>query len=111
MAILKLPPNIERVVGAMKEYRLAAWPELAPPFHRTAFRRMLSDMSHRHMTLPQLSESSGLRRHEVKSFVEMLEARGVLVERESLVPDSLFWSLGPLGGWLKRAMSSPPNSR
>jgi len=32
-----------------------------------------------------------------------------LLNRESLVPDSL-WSFG-LGGWLRRAISSAPNSR
>jgi hypothetical protein len=77
----------------MKEYRLTAWPELAPPFHRTAYRRMLSDMSQRFMTLPQL------------------ESRKVLVERECMTPDSQFWSLRPLGGWIRRAISSPPSGR
>lgn len=95
----------------MKEYRLAAWPELAPPFHRTAYRRMLSDMSHRFMSMAQLTETSGVKRHEVRSFVEMLEARGILLQRESLAPDSQFWSLRPLSGWLKRAMSSAPSDR
>ena len=40
----------------MKEYRLAAWPQLRAPFDRMAHRRMLSDMSQRHMTLAQLVE-------------------------------------------------------
>jgi hypothetical protein len=92
----------------MKEYRLTAWPDLAPPFDRTAYRRMASDMSHRFMTLPQLADTSGLKRHEVRGFVEMLEARGLIVERVSITPDSQFWSLRPLGGWIKRAMSSHP---
>jgi hypothetical protein len=90
----------------MKEYRLTAWPELAPPFHRTAYRRMVSDMSHRFVTLAQLSDLSGLKRHDVRHFVEMLEGRGLLVERESMSPDSQFWSLRPLGGWIRRAISS-----
>ena len=92
----------------MKEYRLTAWPELAPPFHRTAYRRLASDMSHRFMTLVQLADTSGLRRQQVRGFVEMLEGRGLIVERESITPDSQFWSLRPLGGWIKRAMSSHP---
>ena len=95
----------------MKEYRLAAWPELAPPFDRTAYRRMLSDLSHRFMSLSQLADASSLRRSEVRSFIDMLDARGLLIERESLVPDSQFWSLRPLGGWLRRAMSSAPHGR
>lgn len=92
----------------MKEYRLTSWPELTPPFDRTAYRRMASDMSHRFMSLGQLAELSGLKRHEVRHFVEMLESRGLLVERESLAPEAQFWSLRPLGGWLRRAMSNHP---
>lgn len=96
----------------MKEYRLTAWPELAPPFHRTAYRRMLSDMSHRFVTVLQLAERSGLRRHHVRTFLEMLESRDLVVERESVAsPDSQFWSLRPLGGWLRRAISSAPSGR
>jgi hypothetical protein len=95
----------------MKEYRLAAWPDLKPPFDRTAYRRMLSDLSHRFMSVSQLMDASSLRRHEVRGFIEMLEARDLLIERESMVPDSQFWSLRPLGGWLRRAMSSEPHGR
>ena len=95
----------------MKEYRLAAWPQLRAPFDRIAYRRMLSDMSHRHVTLAQLSASSGIRRQEVRQFIEMLDARGMISQRDSLVPDSLFGSLRPLGGWLRRAMSSHTDRR
>jgi len=90
----------------MKEYRLAAWPQLRAPFDKIAYRRMLSDMSHRHMTLGQLVESSGIRRHDVRVFIEMLEARGLIAEREAVAPDSLFGSLRPLGGWLRRALAA-----
>jgi hypothetical protein len=92
----------------MKEYRLVAWPQLRSPFDRIAYRRMLSDMSHRHMTLSQLIECSGIRRHEVRSFIEMLETRGLIAQREGVVPDSLFGSLRPLGGWLRRALAAQP---
>jgi len=96
----------------MKEYRLTAWPELAPPFHRTAYRRMLSDMSHRFVTMSQLVVTSGLKRNEVRHFVEMLESRDLVQGRESLArADSQFWSLRPLGGWLRRAISSAPSGR
>jgi len=90
----------------MKEYRLAAWPQLRPPFDRIAYRRMLSDMSHRHMTLAQLMECSGIRRQEVRVFIEMLDARKLLIEREAPAADSLFGSLRPLGGWLRRALAA-----
>lgn len=90
----------------MKEYRLAAWPELAPPFHRTSYHRILSDMSQRFVSLQQLAACSNLKRHEVRAFLDLLESRGVLVERECAAEDSLFGSLRPLGGWIKRAMST-----
>ena len=90
----------------MKEYRLVAWPQLRAPFDRIAYRRMLSDMSHRHMTLAQLVECSGARRHEVRLFLEMLESRHLVVARENPAADSLFGSLRPLGGWLRRALAT-----
>jgi hypothetical protein len=90
----------------MKEYRLVAWPQLRPPFDRIAYRRMLSDMSHRHMTLAQLVECSGIRRHEVRSFLEMLESRALITGREVPSSDSLFGSLRPFGGWLRRALAA-----
>jgi hypothetical protein len=90
----------------MKEYRLAAWPQLQAPFDRIAYRRMLSDMSHRHLTLAQLCEASGIRRQEVRSFLDMLEARGMIAQRDAAASDSLFGSLRPLGGWLRKALAA-----
>lgn len=87
----------------MKEYRLATWPELRAPFDRIAHRRMLTDMSHRHMTLAQLVECSGARRTEVRAFLAMLEVRGLVTLRESVAVRSMF---GPLAGWLRRALGS-----
>ena len=90
----------------MKEYRLSGWPKLPAPFDRIAYRRMLSDMSHRHVTLAQLGESSGVRRQQVRAFIEMLEADGLVLKREAATPDSLFGGLRPLGGWLRRAWAT-----
>ena len=90
----------------MKEYRLVAWPQLRAPFDRIAYRRMLSDMSHRHMSLAQLVDCSGVRRHEVRSFLDMLGSRQLIAERETPGAESLFGSLKPLGGWLRRALSA-----
>jgi hypothetical protein len=87
----------------MKTYRLAAWPQLRPPFDKIAYRRMLSDMSHRHVSVAQLVDTSGLRRSEVRQFLDMLGTAQLLSEREGAEPDSLFGSLRPLGGWLRRA--------
>ena len=85
----------------MKEYKLAAWPELAAPFHRTVYRRMLSDMSHRYMSVSALVLSSGAAKPEVRQFVQMLGDRGLLLEREC-EPDSFLDSLKPVGGWFRR---------
>jgi len=90
----------------MKEFKLAAWPDLPPVYQRIAYRRMLSDLSQRYIALPQLVERSGLSRHEVRQFIEMLDSRGMLAEQDSGAPDSIFDSLRPLGGWIRRALSA-----
>ena len=95
----------------MKEFRLVAWPQLRAPFDRIAYRRMLSDMSHRHMSLAQLTECSGVGRRQARAFLDMLKARQLLAEREAAANDSLFGSLRPLGGWLRRAMTAGPLDR
>jgi hypothetical protein len=87
----------------MKEYKLAAWPELPAPYHRTAYRRMLSDMSHRYMSLTALVMASGAARPEVRQFLDMLTEKGLLLEREG-EPDSLFDSLRPVGDWVRRTL-------
>jgi hypothetical protein len=87
----------------MKEYKLAAWPELGAPYHRTVFRRMLSDMSHRYMTLGALVLSSGAAKLEVRNFLQMLDEKGLLLERETET-DSFFDSLRPVGEWVRRTL-------
>ena len=95
----------------MKAYRLAAWPQLRAPYDRIAYRRMLNDMSHRHVTIAQLSDLSGIRKYDVRQFVNLLQARGLVEDREVSHPDSLFGSLRPLGGWLKRALAAGSDGR
>jgi hypothetical protein len=85
----------------MKEYKLAAWPELAAPYHRTVYRRMLSDMSHRYMSTNGLVMSSGASKLEVRQFLQMLSDRSLLLEREG-EPDSFLDSLRPVGDWVRR---------
>lgn len=88
----------------MKEYRLSGWPDLGATYDRMAFRRILTEMSQRHMTLPHLAERSGLARREVRRFVKMLDARGLLSERTSSDSShSVFGALAPLGDWLRKA--------
>ena len=88
----------------MKEFKLAAWPELPAPYHRTVYRRMLSDLSHRYMSVPQLVLSSGATKLEVRMFMQMLNERGLLREREG-ESDSIFDSLRPIGEWFRRTIS------
>lgn len=88
----------------MKEYRLLAWPELPAEYRRTAHRRALSEMSQRFVSVAKLVEVSGLKKSEIRAFVEMLEARAVVTERDTTVPDSFFDSIRPLG-WLRRAIN------
>jgi hypothetical protein len=92
----------------MKQYKLTAWPELPAPYHRIAYRRMLSDMSHRYVTVQQLCDSSGATKLEVRVFIQMLTDRGLLREREHEDDTGL---LGPLGGWLRRALQGESAAR
>jgi hypothetical protein len=94
----------------MKEYRLLAWPELPAEHRRTAHRRALSEMSQRFMSLQKLVEVSGLKKSEIRAFVEMLDARAVIAERDTTAPDSFLDSISPLG-WLRRAMSASHERR
>lgn len=89
----------------MKEYRLAAWPDLEAFHERIAYRRMLSDMSQRHVPLAQLVSCSGLSRQEVHRFLAQLESRGLVIQREAKVPAELF---SPLRSWLRRAFGHHP---
>jgi hypothetical protein len=89
----------------MKEFRLAAWPpQLRPPFDRIAYRRMLSDMSHRYVSLQRLVEASGARRQEVRQFLEMLASENLLIERKVSEPESLFGSLRQFA-WFRRGFA------
>ena len=94
----------------MKEYRLLAWPELPAGFRRTAHRRVLSDLSLRFMTMPQLAGVSGLRKGELRDLLNLLEARGVLDERDNAAPDAAPESVSPLDRW-RRAFASGQQRR
>jgi len=86
----------------MKEYKLSAWPDLPSSFHRTSYRRMLSDMSHRFVTAQQLVASSGATRMDVRLFLQLLAERGLLTEREAERS-----GLSAFGGWLRRTFHHP----
>ena len=90
----------------MKEYRLASWPELPAHFRHAGHRRILSDMSLRHMTLAQLSDSSGLKRLEVTHFIEFLEAGGHVTDRLASTEPRLPRAMRQVGNWFRRALVS-----
>ena len=87
----------------MKEYKLAAWPDLPSAFHRTTYRRMLSDMSHRYMSVTALVLSSGGSKTDVRLFLQMLDEKGLLLEQEG-EQDSFLDSLRPVGDWFRRTI-------
>ena len=65
----------------MRHYKLSAWPELPAAYRRTAYRRLLHEMSQRYVSLGQLSQASGLPRAAVIEFLADLRRRELLIER------------------------------
>jgi hypothetical protein len=94
----------------MKEYRLLAWPELKGDHQRIAYRRALSEMSQRYVSLGKLVEISGLKKSEARALIDLLDGKSVLAERDTSAPDSFFDSISPLG-WLRRAMNANHDRR
>jgi len=90
----------------MKEHRLASWPELPAHFRHAGHRRILSDMSQRHMTLAQLSDASGLKRLEVTHFIEFLEAGGHVTSRIAATEPLLPRAMRQVRDWFRRALVS-----
>jgi hypothetical protein len=79
----------------MKRYRLAGWPELPSAYHRTAYQRMLHQMSHRPASLRQLVRESGLQTSAVRGFLDTLSQQDMLIE-DDLAPQPT------IAGWIKR---------
>jgi hypothetical protein len=94
-------PQKQPVRPNMKQYKLAAWPELPAAYHRTVYRRMLSDLSHRYMSLSGLVLSSGGTKPEVRQFLHMLDGMGVLVDREDETDSFFDTTIRPVGDWLR----------
>jgi predicted DNA-binding ArsR family transcriptional regulator len=90
----------------MKEYRLKSWPELPAAFRRTVYRRLLSDLSQRHMSVAALRQRSGLSTSDVRSLMHYLETEGLLDEREvQEVPQAGLMArfAWPLPAWMRRS--------
>lgn len=94
----------------MKEYKLAAWPDLPAAYRRTAFRRVLHEMSQRFVTQQQLQQISGLSRHDLSDFLALMTASDVLLQRGEEESDSWFGALQPMN-WLRRPVAAAPTPR
>lgn len=90
--------------GTMKQYKLAAWPDLPSAFQGMPYRRMLHQMSQRFVSVPQLMHESGLARSAVVRFLRQLGERSLLAHREHGEPDSMFGTRSPMA-WLRRTFS------
>ena len=83
----------------MKEFKLISWPDLPAEFRRTPFRRLLSDMSQRHLSESMLAKRDGVKPSEVRALLQLLAAREVLDVRESDLRRG--WR-PTLASWLRR---------
>ena len=91
----------------MKQFKLVSWPDLPASYQRTAYRRMLSDMSQRYMSLSQLTSSSGLPRQEVRAFLDTLGSLELLRERDIDMSASLVEHVvAPMGARIRRFLTS-----
>ena len=70
----------------MKTYKLKAWPELPPAFRRMAYRRLLSDLSQRHVSEQELRTTCGLPGSDVRALLSHLDQEGLLDTRDA--PDA-----------------------
>ncbi len=68
----------------MNEFRLSGWPDLPSAFDRIGYSRALSQLSHRYLTLEQITKASGLSRGQAGELIDLLDDQGCLVQR--LVP-------------------------
>jgi hypothetical protein len=84
----------------MKEYKLLSWPDLPAEFRRMGFRRLLSEMSQRHLSEAALFKRDGVKPSEVRALLQFLGQRGLLDVRESATPGSR-WRPA-IASWLRR---------
>jgi hypothetical protein len=68
----------------MKEYKITAWPDLPTEYRRTAYRRMVSELSQRFVTEEHLQKCSGVSHSEVNNFLRHLQTCELLDEREAV---------------------------
>lgn len=83
----------------MKEYKLKAWPDLPAAFRQTSYRRLLSELSQRHIHEADLQSRSGLSRRQLHKLMALLATQQVLEVREAKPKparwqDALPWLMG-----------------
>jgi len=83
----------------MKEFKLISWPDLPAEFRRTPFRRLLSDMSQRHLSESTLVRRDGVKAAEVRALLQFLASRKVLDVREA---DARRGWRPMIASWLRR---------
>ena len=65
----------------MKQYKLTAWPELAPRFQNTTMRRVVSELSQRFVSVRDVARSSGASARDVEELLAKLDKDGMLMTR------------------------------
>jgi hypothetical protein len=65
----------------MDEFRLSGWPSLPSSFDRIGFSRALSQLSHRYLTVDELSKASGLTRAQAEDLLDLLVEQACVVQR------------------------------
>ena len=81
----------------MKQYKLTAWPDLAPRFQKTTMRRVVSELSQRFVSVRDLARSSGASAREVEELIVKLEKDGMLMTRAT--PQAVGQSGGGWNQW------------
>lgn len=76
-------PRHSEDVGTMKEYKITAWPDLPAEFRRTAYRRMVSELSQRHVSEAHLQKCTGASAAEVMRLLDYLETCELLDTQET----------------------------
>jgi len=78
----------------MKEYKLTGWPDLPAAFRRTAYRRMVSELSQRHVSEAHLTKCSGATAQDVRDLLDHLAESQILDSREAVPEEPKGWRAG-----------------
>lgn len=82
----------------MKTYKLKAWPDLPPAFRRMGHRRVLNQLSQRHVGEGELTRESGLPPQDLHLLLTHLTGHGLLDVRDAPPPAR---RARTEGGWIR----------